>query len=155
MHNDERPAGRAWSRRDLVKLCDLSAGARQARAVPSPPSADAVPALQDCIAQPEQTEVPYFVDERLQRADIRLDPRSGRVSAGLPLELWFVVSRVTDQGSCVILPGAQVPVRDMIFRDGGTRLILPVAELGDDRCTATCCLAMRPGEPRMERRRLE
>ena len=183
----------------------------------------------------------------LQRADVRVDPRTGRVSVGVPLELRFIVSSVSDQGACAVLPRAQVDIwhcdaagvysdvrdarvdttgqqflrgsqvtdasglvrfqtiypgwypgravhihfkvrvpgagggadeftsqlyfddelttrvharepysnkrgqrllneRDMVFRDGGARLMLPVVESGDGYA-ATFRLAMRPGEP--------
>ncbi|MBA4143526.1 MAG: intradiol ring-cleavage dioxygenase [Nitrosospira sp.] len=40
-----------------------------------------------CIITPEQTEGPYFVDERLNRSDIRSDPSNGSIKEGLPLAL--------------------------------------------------------------------
>ncbi len=40
-----------------------------------------------CIATPQQTEGPYFVDERLHRSDVRSDPSDGSVKEGLPLAL--------------------------------------------------------------------
>ena len=40
-----------------------------------------------CIATPQQTEGPYFVDEHLNRADIRSDPSDGSIKEGLPLTL--------------------------------------------------------------------
>src|SRR2546427_2648224 len=36
-----------------------------------------VSAMPPCIVRPEQTEGPYFVDERLNRSDIRSDPSDG------------------------------------------------------------------------------
>ena len=110
MHTDDRPVGRAFTRRDLVKLFGLPGAALSARAGAQPVPAAATLAQQDCIAQPQQTEGPYFVDDSLQRSDVRLDPRTGRVSQGAPLTLRFVVSRVTDQAACAVLPGAQVDV---------------------------------------------
>src|SRR5579859_6393680 len=62
-----------------------------------------------CVVRPELTEGPYFVDEKLNRSDIRSDPASNAVSAGVPLALAFVVSQV-GTGSCAPLPGAQVDV---------------------------------------------
>jgi protocatechuate 3,4-dioxygenase beta subunit len=64
-------------------------------------------ALPSCIARPEQTEGPYFVDEALNRSDIRSDPRTGEVKAGVPLRLTFRVSRMGAM-SCAPLAGAQV-----------------------------------------------
>ncbi len=46
-----------------------------------------------CVVRPEQTEGPYFVDERLNRSDIRSDPSDGRAKPGTPLNLTVVISR--------------------------------------------------------------
>src|SRR6266571_4308482 len=61
-----------------------------------------------CVVRPEQTEGPYFVDERLNRADIRMEPATGEVAPGAPLELVMTVSRVASGGSCIPVAGAQV-----------------------------------------------
>ncbi len=63
--------------------------------------------LPACVVRPEQTEGPYFVDERLNRADLRLDPTDGTVKDGMPLRVRMVVSHVDDSG-CAPLPGATV-----------------------------------------------
>jgi protocatechuate 3,4-dioxygenase beta subunit len=62
-----------------------------------------------CIVRPEQTEGPYFVDERLHRSDIRSDPTNGKVRPGTQLALTFQVSRV-HAGECHPLPDAQVDI---------------------------------------------
>src|SRR5215211_5537372 len=62
-----------------------------------------------CVVRPQLTEGPYFVDERLNRSDIRTDPTSGAVSAGQLLVLNFNVSRVSGN-SCTPLPGAYVDI---------------------------------------------
>ncbi|MBK9306392.1 MAG: intradiol ring-cleavage dioxygenase [Nitrospira sp.] len=62
-----------------------------------------------CVVRPEQTEGPYFVDERLHRSDIRTDPISGRSVPGTPFALTFHVSRFR-AGECHPLPDAQVDV---------------------------------------------
>ncbi len=62
-----------------------------------------------CIARPEQTEGPYFVDERLNRSDIRTDPADGRLKPGIPLALTVQVMRLTS-GVCRPLPDAQVDI---------------------------------------------
>ena len=66
-------------------------------------------ALPACIVRPALTEGPYFVDEMLNRSDIRSDPGSGAVSAGAPLAVAFAVSRI-DGTSCIPLVGALVDV---------------------------------------------
>jgi protocatechuate 3,4-dioxygenase beta subunit len=62
-----------------------------------------------CVVRPEQTEGPYFVDERLNRSDIRLDPSDGSVKPGVPLRVAFHVSRISGT-SCSPLIGAIVDV---------------------------------------------
>lgn len=60
-----------------------------------------------CMFRPEQTEGPYFVDEELRRSDIRSDPTTGEIKAGVPFALTVALSRV-DDGQCVPVPNAQV-----------------------------------------------
>jgi protocatechuate 3,4-dioxygenase beta subunit len=62
-----------------------------------------------CIVKPRQTEGPYFVDERLNRSDIRSDPSDRSVKAGAELSLAFRVLQVNGN-SCVPLPGATVDI---------------------------------------------
>src|SRR5258705_14025132 len=63
--------------------------------------------LPACVVRPEQTEGPYFVDEKLNRSDIRVDPSDKSVKAGVPLRLEFHVSHIGG-GACVPLSGAIV-----------------------------------------------
>jgi protocatechuate 3,4-dioxygenase beta subunit len=62
-----------------------------------------------CIVRPEQTEGPYFVDERLHRSDIRSDPAVGQPRPGAPLTVTFQVMRV-NAGDCQPIPHAQVDI---------------------------------------------
>jgi protocatechuate 3,4-dioxygenase beta subunit len=62
-----------------------------------------------CVARPQQTEGPYFLDEKLNRSDIRSDPSDGSVKPGVPLHLVFRVSRI-EGSSCTPLSGALVDV---------------------------------------------
>lgn len=62
-----------------------------------------------CIVRPQQTEGPYFVDERLNRSDIRSNPADGIVKEGAPLRLVFQVSQAGTQ-ACTPLSGATVDV---------------------------------------------
>lgn len=59
-----------------------------------------------CALTPAQTEGPYFVDERLERTDIRRDPADGSARPGVPLVLALRISAVTTSGC--------EPVRDAI-----------------------------------------
>jgi protocatechuate 3,4-dioxygenase beta subunit len=70
------------------------------------PDADA--ASPSCILTPAKTEGPYFVDEKLKRSDIRVDPVDGSVQPGVKLTLTFVV--VSADGDCAPVSGAQVDV---------------------------------------------
>jgi len=81
-------------------------------------SADAATAAEDttdgttnpsCVVTAALTEGPYFVDERLNRSDIRADPATGQISQGVPLALRFNVSRVAS-GACTPLTGAFLDV---------------------------------------------
>jgi len=69
--------------------------------------ASAATATPACVVRPYQTEGPYFVDEKLNRSDIRSDPSDGSVRPGAPLRLALQVSR-TDGRSCAPLTGAIV-----------------------------------------------
>ena len=62
-----------------------------------------------CVLTAALTEGPYFVDERLDRSDIRSDPATGQVSPGVPLDLTFNVTRVSG-GQCTPLTGAYLDV---------------------------------------------
>lgn len=66
-------------------------------------------ATPSCIVKPQQTEGPYFVDEKLNRSDIRSDSSDGSVKQGVPLRLVFLVSRVGSR-SCTPLTGATVDI---------------------------------------------
>ena len=107
MTHEDTPAGRLLSRREVVAYLGatgvawLMAGSlNSGRAVAGMPGPS-------CVVRPEQTEGPYFVDERLNRSDIRSDPTDGRVRPGTPLALTLQISRL-DAGDCQPLPGAQV-----------------------------------------------
>ncbi len=65
--------------------------------------------LPSCIVVPAETEGPYFVDEMLNRSDIRVDPSDGSTRSGVQLRLIVNVSRVSGS-SCAALTGAHVDV---------------------------------------------
>jgi len=62
-----------------------------------------------CVLTAALTEGPYFVDERLNRSDIRSDPVTGAVSQGVPLDLTFNVARA-ESNACMPLTGAYLDV---------------------------------------------
>lgn len=117
MDNDDKPVGRLLTRREALALLGggsaaLFAGlslpslaAAQGTATPSA-SATELPA---CVVRPELTEGPYFVDDQLNRFDLRIDPSDESIKEGTPLHLIYRVSDVTG-GVCGPLAGAQVDV---------------------------------------------
>lgn len=76
------------------------------RAATTTSAATAVPS---CIVRPAVTEGPYYVNEDLNRSDIRSDPGTGTVKDGALLTLTFNVSQIAGSG-CTALPGAKVEV---------------------------------------------
>ena len=60
-----------------------------------------------CVVTPALTEGPYFVDEMLNRSDIRTDPSTGSARPGVPLQLTLALSQVAANG-CGPLAGALV-----------------------------------------------
>ena len=52
-------------------------------------AAAASTAVPSCVVVPELTEGPYFVDENINRADIRSDTSTGTIKPGTPLNLAF------------------------------------------------------------------
>ena len=97
-------SGTRMSRRRMLALAGASSVAALAAVARSQ-----TPAPLSCVARPRQTEGPFFVEEPLDRSDLRSDPRSGQTSAGVPLRLAFRVSRLA-QGDCAALAGARVDV---------------------------------------------
>ncbi|MBA2453510.1 MAG: intradiol ring-cleavage dioxygenase [Chloroflexia bacterium] len=65
--------------------------------------------LPACVVSPELTEGPYFVDEGLNRSDIRLNPSDGAVSGGTLLQLKLRVLQVSGD-SCTAFQGAMVDI---------------------------------------------
>jgi protocatechuate 3,4-dioxygenase beta subunit len=108
--DDDIPLGRLLTRREALALIGASGVALLAGATPGRAQAPtgSGPRL-SCVARPQQTEGPFFVEEALDRSDIRSDPRSGELQPGVPLRLTFKVSRLSGAG-CTPLAGAQVDI---------------------------------------------
>ncbi len=66
-------------------------------------------AVFDCVLSPEMTEGPYWVDEKLNRTDIRVDPSNGSIKPGTLLNLSITIYAVTS-ASCAPLSGAYVDI---------------------------------------------
>jgi protocatechuate 3,4-dioxygenase beta subunit len=60
-----------------------------------------------CVARPQQTEGPYFLDEKINRSDIRIDLSDNSVKKGVPLHLVFLISQM-EGSTCTPLEGASV-----------------------------------------------
>lgn len=105
-HNDP-PVGRLLSRREAMSLLAATSAAWLMAGTLFPKRA--VAGMPSCVVRPEQTEGPYFVDERLHRSDIRSDPTDGLVRPGTALALTLAVSRLSG-GTCEPLADAQVDV---------------------------------------------
>lgn len=118
--DDDAPVGRILSRREMLALLSgASAAVMLVGCAPGLSSSSAptsvattttgasagVPA---CVVRPALTEGPYFVDEKLNRSDIRSDPADGVIKQGAVLRLAFQVSRIAN--SCAPLAGATVDV---------------------------------------------
>jgi protocatechuate 3,4-dioxygenase beta subunit len=105
--DDSPPLGRLLTRREVLGLIGVSSAVLLTRT--GPVRAQTSGTLPSCVARPQQTEGPFFVDEGLDRSDIRSDPKSGELKPGVPLRLAFRVSRLTGT-SCAPLARAQVDV---------------------------------------------
>ena len=113
---------RRYSRREMLRLlgwgsavCLAADGAHPlwsaAPAFGQPTAGRAVPA---CVVRPEQTEGPYFVDEMLNRSDIRSDPSDGAISQGAPLDIVFNVSQINANG-CAALPAYAIKLEQPAY----------------------------------------
>jgi protocatechuate 3,4-dioxygenase beta subunit len=125
LDDDDRPIGRVLTRRDVVRLLAASsaavvvgcrpAGQRAARetsgamATSGGRTTSAASALPRCVAKPELTVGPYFVDKQLDRSDVRVEPTTGQVKPGEPIQLTFNVQQIAN-GQCTPLPGAMVDI---------------------------------------------
>jgi protocatechuate 3,4-dioxygenase beta subunit len=109
MKDDDVQIGRLLTRREALVLLGSASAAIWigTKAFAAGAAAAGGSPLPDCIVRPEQTEGPYFVDERLNRSDIRSDPTNGAVKEGVPLRLTIKVSRISGS-RCIPLSGAYV-----------------------------------------------
>ena len=93
------------TRREAVALMGLSGAALLARRA----AAQGTGRVPPCVVRPQQTEGPFFIDEKLNRSDIRGEPGRGETKPGAALQLAFAVSRLNG-GTCAPLGGVQVDV---------------------------------------------
>ena len=128
--DDDRLIGRVMSRREVLALFGVSGVALAAAACAPGTTASGAASggagasatagagatavavasgLPSCVVVPELTEGPYFVDEGLDRSDIRVDTSTGSPVDGTTLRLDWVVSMV-DGDACAPLEGVLVDV---------------------------------------------
>jgi protocatechuate 3,4-dioxygenase beta subunit len=130
LDDDDRLIGRVLSRREVLALMGAgtvavavaacapgssasgtpsAGGTAAASSAPSASAAAVASSLPSCVVVPELTEGPYYVNENLERSDIRTDTSDGSVSEGAVLTLDWVVSQV-DGSACIPLEGVLVDV---------------------------------------------
>ncbi len=95
-----------YKRGSVVEASSLADLVRPALFSPAPRAIMEISQL-SCITRPSLTEGPFFVDELLNRSDIRSDPSNGTVKPGIPLKIRFNIGRVSGS-TCNPLAGAYV-----------------------------------------------
>lgn len=124
MENDDKPIGQILSRRDALKVLGIGSAAFLAACASPEETSTVIPTealtqvgstqvaatvgtVLDCVVRPELTIGPYFVDQQLERSDIRTNSSDNSVKEGIPLTLNINVASVSDN-SCAPIEGAQV-----------------------------------------------
>jgi protocatechuate 3,4-dioxygenase beta subunit len=126
LDNDDLPVGRILSRREVLTLLGVTgattllsacipvnstSGAANSATAPANSGNSASAATADpsamCVVRPEMTEGPLFVDEDLNRSDLRSDPTTGQISEGAQFDLTIRVSQFA-QAACTPLAGIKV-----------------------------------------------
>jgi len=134
--DDDRPIGRFLSRREVLALFGASgaaaalaactpgagtsaslgatasasaSGSAAGSAVASATAVAVASGVPSCVVVPELTEGPYYVNENLERSDIRVDTATGSPVEGATLTLGWVVSQVEGE-ACSPLEGVIVDV---------------------------------------------
>ncbi len=106
LSNDDEQRGHVLTRREMLGLLGAPGVLMLAGWPATRASARSLPG---CVVRPQQTEGPYFIDESLNRSDIRSDPSDGSIKPGAPLDLTFKVSRFSAD-ACAPLQGLLVDV---------------------------------------------
>ena len=110
MDHDDLPIGRVLTRREALALLGSTGTLVLLGCSPSKASSRQTTGTSyPCVVRPAMTEGPYFVDEKLQRSDIRSDPTDDTVKEGTPFALTLNVSSIAT-GACAPLVGAIVDV---------------------------------------------
>jgi protocatechuate 3,4-dioxygenase beta subunit len=109
MEYDDIPIGRVLTRREALAFLGATGvllffGCSDSAAANVPGDGNSA-----CLVRPELTEGPYYVDEQLNRSDIRSDPGTGLIKEGALLALSFNVTRASST-ACEPLADAIVDV---------------------------------------------
>jgi protocatechuate 3,4-dioxygenase beta subunit len=108
MDLDDIPIGKVLTRREALAFLGATGALLFFGCSDSTASTDPT-GTGSCLVRPELTEGPYYVDEELNRSDIRVDPSDGTTKAGALLALTFNVSRASSS-ACEPLADAVVDV---------------------------------------------
>jgi protocatechuate 3,4-dioxygenase beta subunit len=106
MDLDDLPIGRVLTRREALALLGSTGTLVFLGCSPSSASSRAG-RFSPCVVRPAMTAGPYYVDEKLDRSDIRSDPTDGTIKTGALLALTLNVHTLSKEG-CVPLKGAIV-----------------------------------------------
>ncbi len=127
MENDDQPVGQLLNRRDALKLLGMGGAVLLASCAAPSATSTLLPTLNatsgvgstqapstasaalNCVVRPELTIGPYFVDNQLNRSNVRSEPSDNSVKEGLPLTLNISVASVGNN-SCTPIQGAQVDI---------------------------------------------
>ena len=108
VEQDDGPVGRLLSRREALTLLGATGGALLAGSFSGEAQSEVAGIVSpSCVVRPEQEDGPYFIDEQLNRSDIRSDPTNGTTKPGVRLALAMSVYEIAG-GSCRPVPGALV-----------------------------------------------
>lgn len=109
LHDDDQPVGQWLTRRQVLGLFTAPILLGFAGCDSTTDGTTDEPITGSCVARPELTEGPYYVDENLNRSDLRADSATGAVREGALLALTFNVSRIAGN-ACSVLENALVDV---------------------------------------------
>jgi protocatechuate 3,4-dioxygenase beta subunit len=109
MDLDDLPIGRVLTRREALAVLGSTGAVVLLGGSASYANSSASRPRHPCVVRPASTAGPYYVDEKLNRADIRSDPSDGSVKQGALLALTLNVSTIA-KGSCSPLKDAIIDV---------------------------------------------
>src|SRR5262245_13629784 len=112
MENDDQPVGKILSRRDALKILGIGSASLLTISAIHSNTIDSLATTNsplDCVVHPELTIGTHFIDDQLNRSDIRSEPSDHSIKPGVPLKLNILVSGI-GQRSCTPLRNAKVDI---------------------------------------------